>query len=158
MEFYTIGVYNSTKEEYFKKLSNNNIDTFCDVRQRRGVRGAKYSFVNSNRLQGTLNEMEIKYAHILELSPTNEIRDQQKLDDERNKEQKRDRKQLGQIFKVMYQNNILKKFEFEYLFEMLEQVAASKIVFFCVEEHHKACHRSLITNQLEKLGYDITHL
>ncbi len=51
MEFFTIGVYNSSEKEFFDKLLENNIDTFCDIRQRRGVRGAKYSFVNSNRLQ-----------------------------------------------------------------------------------------------------------
>jgi len=58
MKFYTIGVYNSTEQEYFKKLTDNNIDTFCDIRQRRGVRGSQYSFVNSNRLQAKLNELD----------------------------------------------------------------------------------------------------
>ena len=56
MEFFTIGVYNSTEKEFFEKLTQNNIDTFCDIRQRRGVRGSKYSFVNSNRLQQRLND------------------------------------------------------------------------------------------------------
>ena len=57
MEFYTIGVYNSDKEQFFNKLIENGIDTFCDIRQRRGVRGREYSFVNSNRLQATLHEI-----------------------------------------------------------------------------------------------------
>jgi hypothetical protein len=30
MEFFTIGVFNSSEREYFKKLSDNLIDTFCD--------------------------------------------------------------------------------------------------------------------------------
>lgn len=51
MIFYTIGVYNSTENNFFNKITKNNIDTFCDIRQRRGVRGAKYKFVNSIRLQ-----------------------------------------------------------------------------------------------------------
>ncbi|MBK6496895.1 MAG: hypothetical protein IPG00_01480 [Saprospiraceae bacterium] len=51
MEFFTIGVYNSTEQVYFDKLTENRIDTFCDIRQRRGVRGANYAFVNRNRLQ-----------------------------------------------------------------------------------------------------------
>jgi len=41
MEVYTIGVYNSTEDLFFKKLIDNKIDTFIDVRQRRGVRGSK---------------------------------------------------------------------------------------------------------------------
>ena len=78
MEFFTIGVYNSTEQEYFTKLTENNIDTFCDIRQRRGVRGAKYAFVNSNRLQEKLNELDIKYGHVIDLAPTTDIRDLQK--------------------------------------------------------------------------------
>jgi len=63
MEFFTIGVYNSTEKEFFEKLLKNKVDTFCDIRQRRGVRGAKYSFVNSNRLQERLSELDIKYGY-----------------------------------------------------------------------------------------------
>jgi hypothetical protein len=29
MIFYTIGVYNSTEEDFFRKLVDNGIDTFC---------------------------------------------------------------------------------------------------------------------------------
>ena len=68
MEFFTIGVYNSTEEEYFSKLVENNIDTFCDIRQRRGVRGSQYAFVNSNRLQARLLDLDIKYAHFINLA------------------------------------------------------------------------------------------
>ncbi len=64
MTFYTIGVYASTEHEFFQKIIDNEIDTFCDIRQRRGVRGAKYSFANSNRLQQRLIELDIKYTHI----------------------------------------------------------------------------------------------
>ena len=70
MKIYTIGVYNSTEQQFFSKLIDNNIDTFCDIRQRRGVRGSEYAFVNSNYLQTKLNELDIKYAHILDLAPT----------------------------------------------------------------------------------------
>lgn len=45
MEFFTIGVYNSNENTFFKKLVDNRIDTFCDIRQRRGVRGAEYAFI-----------------------------------------------------------------------------------------------------------------
>ena len=39
LALYTIGVYGSTEASFFKKLEQNNIDTFCDIRQRRGVGG-----------------------------------------------------------------------------------------------------------------------
>lgn len=50
-DFFTIGVYGATEETFFKKLVENNIDTLLDIRRRRGVRGLKYSYVNSNKLQ-----------------------------------------------------------------------------------------------------------
>lgn len=159
MEFYTIGVYNSTENFFFDKLTENNIDTFCDIRQRRGVRGAKYSFVNSNRLQARLNELEIKYGYIAELAPTTEIRDLQKEIDLEKGELKRERQELGKVFVIEYKNRILKNFDFETFLEKLDQVGANKIALFCVEEHPEACHRSIVADRLaNNYQYKITHL
>jgi uncharacterized protein (DUF488 family) len=159
MEFYTIGVYNSTEKEFFDKLTKNNIDTFCDIRQRRGVRGAKYSFVNSNRLQQKLNELEIKYGYVPELAPTSEIRGLQKEIDLEKGELKRERHELGKVFVIEYKNKILKNFDFETFIEKLEQVGANRVAFFCVEEFPEACHRSIVTDRLtDKYNYKVTHL
>lgn len=158
MEFYTIGVYNSTEKEYFNKLIDNNIDTFCDIRQRRGVRGSQYAFVNSNRLQVTLNELEIKYGHVIELAPTTEIRELQKETDAVQGELKRDRNRLGKVFTIAYKDRVLNKFDFESFIEKLDEVNANRVVLFCVEEKPEACHRSIVTDKLEQLGYKITHL
>jgi len=158
MEFFTIGVYNSTETEYFNKLIENNIDTFCDIRQRRGVRGAKYSFVNSNRLQEKLNELDIKYGHVLDLAPTYEIRDLQKEADAKLGELKRDRNKLGKIFTIAYKDRVLEKFDFDSFIDKLDEVGANRVVLFCVEEKPEACHRSIVTDKLEKIGYIITHL
>ena len=159
MDFFTIGAYNSTEKEFFDKLTQNNIDTFCDIRQRRGVRGAKYSFVNSNRLQQRLNDLEIKYGYVPDLAPTTEIRGLQKEIDEEKGELKRERQELGKIFVVEYKNRILKNFDFEKFFESLDQIGASRIALFCVEEHPEACHRSIVADKLmNNFNYKITHL
>jgi uncharacterized protein (DUF488 family) len=159
MEFYTIGVYNSNKEQFFQKLVENGIDTFCDIRQRRGVRGRDYSFVNSNRLQSTLNEMGINYCYFKELAPTNEIRESQKLSDKLNKELKRDRKKLGKVFIENYNDKILKDFDIERFVFQLKEKRANKVVLFCVEENQEACHRSLLGAKLSsELKFNITHL
>lgn len=158
MEFFTIGVYNSSENDYFNKLTENRIDTFCDIRQRRGVRGAQYSFVNSNRLQQRLSELDIKYGHIIDLAPTSEIRELQKESDAQLGEMKRDRNKLGKVFTIAYKDRILKHFDFDSFIENLENVGASKVVLFCVEEKPEACHRSIVTDKLEQLGYKITHL
>lgn len=159
MEFFTIGVYNSNEYDFFEKLTSNSIDAFCDIRQRRGVRGSKYSFVNSNRLQERLTEMGIKYAHILDLAPTGEIRTLQKEADLEKGELKSERTHLGEIFMTEYENQILDKFDFDTFIDRLDQVGAHKIVLFCVEELPEACHRSLVARKLkEKYNYKITHL
>lgn len=148
MEFYTIGVYNSTEQEFFNKLATNSIDTFCDIRQRRGVRGAKYAFVNSNRLQHRLGELDIKYAHIAGLAPTTTIRDLQKQVDLEKGELKSERQTLGSVFVSEYKSQILDKFNFDSFFDSLEQAGASRIVLFCVEENAEACHRSIVASKL----------
>jgi uncharacterized protein (DUF488 family) len=158
MDFFTIGVYNSTEQEYFNKLLDNNIDTFCDIRQRRGVRGAKYAFVNSNRLQARLNELDIKYGHFIELAPTSEIRDLQKKDDLQKGELKREREELGKVFTLAYKDKVLSKFDFNSFLEKLGEIGAKRVVLFCVEEKAEACHRSIVSDRLKKLGHQITHL
>lgn len=158
MKFFTIGVYGSSEQEFFQKLVGNNIDTFCDIRQRRGVRGSKYAFVNSNRLQQKLQELDIRYAHIIELAPTKEIRELQKEDDKRKGILKRERNELGEVFKVVYKNKVLNNFNFDNFINKLDEIGASNIILFCVEEHHLACHRSLVAEKLHKLGYKIEHL
>jgi uncharacterized protein (DUF488 family) len=159
MEFFTIGVYNSTEDEFFGKLTENRIDTFCDIRQRRGVRGAKYSFVNSQRLQAKLGELDIKYGHVLALAPTTEIRDLQKEADAQLGVQKKDRTQLGKIFQIAYKDKVLKSFDLDALLEQLENAGTEKVVLFCVEEHHRACHRSIVADKIQqKYDLEVTHL
>ena len=158
MEFFTIGVYNSTESEYFDKLKKNRVDTFCDIRQRRGVRGAKYSFVNSNQLQQKLRALDIKYGHVLGLAPTTEIRDLQKIADAQKGELKRHRDSLGSVFTIAYKERVIGNFDFDYFLENLEEIGASRVVLFCVEEKPNACHRSLVTDKLKELGYKVTHL
>ena len=158
MDIFTIGVYGSTEQQFFGKLAENMIDTFCDIRQRRGVRGSQYAFVNSRRLQNKLAEMGISYTYLKNLSPTKEIRAAQKEADKRNGIQKKDRTRLGDVFINGYKRHIA-DYDFGALVELLKSMHADKVVFFCVEESPYACHRSIVAEKLHKLfGYQIMHL
>lgn len=148
MEFYTVGVYNSTESEFFSKLTDNNIDTFCDIRQRRGVRGAQYSFVNSKRLQARLESLGIKYKHIIDLAPTPEIRELQKKSDLEGKIQKRNRSELGEVFRTEFKKRVLDSFNLSDFISELKSGGSQKIVLFCVEEKAAACHRSIVANAI----------
>ena len=159
IKIYTIGVYNSTEDSFFKKLQDNNIELFCDIRQRRGVRGSQYKYVNSNYLQAKLEELGIKYRYIKELAPTNEIRQKQKDADKLNGETKKQRKELGLVFKSEYIKCILDTFDIERLANELFYCGASNIVFFFFLEFARACHRSLVAKRLSKtLNCEILNL
>src|SRR5690349_192362 len=134
MVFFTIGVYNSTPQEFFEKLIANRIDTFCDIRQRRAVRGSSYAFVNSNKLQKKLAELNINYKHILELAPSKEIRELQYQADSNKGEGKRERTNLDGKFISEYKMKVLEKFDFDTFIENLENAYSKRIVLFCVEE------------------------
>src|SRR4029079_2390580 len=59
----TIGAYGFTAERFFAALREAGVDTFLDIRQRRGVRGAEYAFANHGRLTASLEGMGIRYLH-----------------------------------------------------------------------------------------------
>ena len=159
MKFFTIGVYGSTEQTFFDKLVENKIDTFLDIRNRRGVRGAKYSYVNSIKLQKKLKNLGIKYNHIIELAPTTEIRQLQKDDDKNKGILKRDRTQMGQVFKIAYKNKILNNFDLDNLISDLKTDNSKNIVLFCVEEVPTACHRSIVSEKIHKeFNNQIKHL
>ncbi len=156
---YTIGVYNSTEDGFFDKLTKNHIDTFCDIRQRRGVRGSLYRYVNSNYLQAKLKELGINYKYIKELAPTSEIRQKQKDADKLNNESKKQRTSLGKVFVEEYNSQILSHFDMKNLVKTLEEAGSRNVVFFCVEEQASACHRSLVAKEISKLyGNNIADL
>ena len=149
---FTIGVYNSTEDSFFEKLTKNNIDLFCDIRQRRGVRGSLYRYVNSNYLQAKLKELGINYMYIKELAPTHEIRQKQKDADKLNNETKKQRTVLGKVFAEEYNSQILSRFDMKGLVSTIETMGAKNVVFFCVEECASACHRSLVAKEFSKFS------
>lgn len=158
MKFFTIGVYHTSEPEFFAKLMDNGIDTFCDIRQRRGVRGSQYAFVNSQRLQQRLADLGIKYGHIERLAPTKEIRELQHADDARNGILKSERRELGPVFAKEYEKRILEHFDLDHFVDRLEEQGATRVALFCVEQHPAACHRSLVANRLKDKGYEVKDL
>jgi len=154
----TIGVYGFTKESFFDALQLAEIDTFIDIRQRRGVRGSTYAFANSQRLQARLAELNIHYIHLKELAPTLAIRQMQDKADKASKTPKRKRTTLGQVFIDAYHSQILDHFDPQILLDQLPPNAQT-ITLFCVERQPAACHRSLVAQKLhEILGWPVKHL
>lgn len=158
MNVFTIGVYNSTEQQFFAKLQNSGIDTFCDIRQRRGVRGREYAFVNSCYLQKKLKDLGIRYIHVLELAPTKDIREKQRLEDTRLGANKRTRDVLGSVFVEEYRKRI-ELFDFDLFYDQLSTEGVSNVAFFCVEENAAACHRSIVAQEMcQRYKCELQHL
>ncbi len=146
---FTIGVYGKSEAEFFGSLIQAQIQTFCDIRRQRGVRGAQYAFVNSKRLQRELAARGIEYRHFQELSPTRTIRDAQKKADAEKQQLKRTRTALDEEFQHRYTEEVLAGFDStRFAAEFGPQV--SRIALFCVEGEPAACHRGLLAARLQK--------
>lgn len=145
----TIGVYGFDEDSFFTALCNAKVDTFCDIRLRRGMRGATYTFVNSLRLQARLSELGIRYLHRKDLAPTQAVRDKQAKVDKTTKTAKRKRKALAKAFIEAYHTECLAAFNPCSLLDNLEE-DTQVLALFCVETAPEACHRSLVANKLAR--------
>lgn len=154
----TIGVYGFEEDDFFNALLNHEVDAFCDIRQRRGVRGARYAFVNSQRLQKKLDELGIGYVHVKELAPTKEIRQLQKTADQSSRTKKRERSWLSDDFIDAYQAEVLKEYAPQTFLEEIGE-ECEVVVLFCVEREPEACHRMLAANYLaSNLDLGVEHI
>lgn len=154
----TIGVYGFDEQSFFQALQDARVDTLCDIRARRGVRGSDYAFANSARLQKRLAELNIRYIHLKQLAPSSEIRERQKQEDKQAKIAKRKRDRLGVAFQEAYRQHHLQKLNAE---EIVKQIGeeAKIIALLCVERSPEACHRSLVAEWLgQELGLRPEHM
>ncbi len=149
----TIGVYGFDEVGFFEALCKAKVDTFCDIRSRRGVRGATYAFANSKRLQTRLEELGIRYIYRKDLGPTKNVREKQAAADKATKTAKRKRTELGEAFIEAYNTECLAAFEPQSLIDELEP-DAQVVALFCVETAPEACHRSLVADKLAET-YDL---
>lgn len=166
IEIFTIGVYSRSEIEFFDELQKTRINLFIDVRNRRGMRGALYSFVNSTKLQATLEQMGIGYLHAKYLAPPESVRDLQKKADTEQKQLKRDRSVMSSAFINAFQEQVLSDEVIDLLesdvksYATLAGISAQlRICFFCVEREPEACHRSLVSQALaDRIEAVVRHL
>jgi uncharacterized protein (DUF488 family) len=155
MKIVTIGVYGFTEPAFFQALQAAGVDTFCDIRWRRGVRGPEYVFANSARLQKRLTELGIRYLHLRELAPAPALRQRQYEADKVVGATKRKRQTLGEAFIAGYCEKYLSDFDSRKFIEQLGP-QARVVALFCVEREPAACHRSLLAARLQQnLGSEI---
>ncbi len=143
---FTIGAYGFDPNSFFGALEESEVDIFLDIRQRRGLRGARYAFANVGRLMPELERRNIAYRHIKGLAPDSQIRDLQRSADAASGTLKSQRTGLSSAFVEAYTAEKLNRFDWRVLAEELQPFRAS--VLFCVEQRAESCHRSLVAPHL----------
>ena len=143
----TVGVYQSSLDDFLDKLKRHRVAMVVDVRQRRGVRGPEYAWANSLRLQAALKQAGIQYRHVPELAPTTELRQLQYREDERLNVGKRSRVELAEEYRRRYLREVLDPVNLGAVLESLPDEATTALL--CVERDARACHRSLIAARLQ---------
>ena len=157
-EIVTIGVYGFERTAFFQALLDMHVDIFCDLRARRGVRGSQYAFVNSARLQQSLQEIGIHYIHYKELAPSAALRAVQTEEDKQARIAKRARSTLSQRFIQGYKQECLAPLDAGQFITQISKNAAV-ICLFCVEHEPDACHRSLVAQYLsQELELKVTNI
>ncbi|MCC6169024.1 MAG: DUF488 domain-containing protein [Caldilineaceae bacterium] len=153
----TIGVYGYSEQEFFAALQAAQVDLFCDIRRRRGVRGSQYAFANSRRLQAKLADLGIAYRHVAALAPSTNVRHMQYAVDKALHTAKRRRAALDPAFIAAYAQECLAGFSPQaFLDELPADVKVA--AFFCVERAPEACHRSLAAAQFAAIGLEVEHI
>ena len=154
----TIGVYGFDETGFIRVLRRAGVDTFCDIRFRRAMRGAGHSFANHRRLESSLEAAGIRYLTFPELAPSAELRRWQETADRAQRLLKRERVQLDTGFVQGYEQECLSGFDSAAFVARLGS-SAGVVALGCVEGPPAACHRSLLAARLERdLGARILHL
>lgn len=154
----TIGVYGFNEESFFTALQRASVDTLCDIRRRRGVRGSEYAFANRARLEARLAALGIRYVHRLDLAPSKELRQGQYSVDAAEGVSKRQRAALSPAFVEGYRHECLDAFDSQRFAADLGE-DAHVVALLCVETAPAACHRSLAAERLaQDLGLEVEHL
>ena len=158
LQLVTIGVYGFSSEHFFNALVAANVEVFCDIRLRRGMRGSTYAFANSQRLQQKLAELAIRYEHCKHLAPSLTTRMVQREVDAALGEAKRQRQTLSTAFVESYEQECLTSLDIQHFVELVGQETRIAALC-CVEQEPEACHRSLLARHLaEALGIQVRHI
>jgi uncharacterized protein (DUF488 family) len=153
----TIGVYEFDAAAFVAELDEAGVTKLFDIRQRRGVRGARYAWANAQRLQALLADARIAYEYHPELAPDTEMRHLQYRDDDRQGVGKRNRVRLAPEYIREYTEEILDLVPLEPLVRQMPVHGIGALM--CVEATAHACHRSLVAERMaERFGFEVIDL
>jgi uncharacterized protein (DUF488 family) len=132
--FHSLGYEQSQLPDYLKRLQDHDVSMVVDVREVPVSRKAGFS---KNKLREALNGIDIKYLHIQTLGAPREIRDNLRsggswLD-----------------YVKQYTSRVLecRRQDIELLNHL---VVRERVALLCFERDPRACHRSLVAEEMVK--------
>jgi len=153
----TVGVYEFDAAHFLAALEEAGVTKVFDIRQRRGVRGARYAWANAQRLQRLLAGARIGYEYHPELAPDTQLRHLQYREDDRQGVGKRSRVELAPEYVARYTTEILDLVPLQVLVKQLPVHGIGALL--CVEATARACHRSLVAGRLaERFGFEVVDI
>lgn len=153
----TCGVYGFTAESFEQAIVQVKPYVFVDIRRRRGVRGAQYSFANSVHLQDMLARHGIRYVHALELASSEVAMKREGVMDKQQGIARHHRDHLSPAFIRDYRHDVLDAFDARAFVASLadDGPAPARLLLFCVERTPAACHRGLLAEEIHRqLGWE----
>lgn len=141
---YTIGHSTHPLDEFLIMLKSFSIELVVDIRSFPGSR--KFPQFNKENLQNSLPENNIQYTHILKLGGRRKVTPHSKNTVWRN---------------VSFRGyaDYMETQEFNEGLEELKELASRKrTAFMCSEAVWWRCHRSMVSDALKVLGWEVIHI
>jgi uncharacterized protein (DUF488 family) len=137
--FFTIGYESKDIDRFLDILIHQNIQLLIDVRH--NPFSMQYAYIK-DKLKGYLEKNRIDYIHMPELGIPSEYRKNIVNGD------------YSALFEK-YRQEILTEDKVD---KVLKAGLNKRCALMCMEKDPVCCHRSIISNDLEKKGYQVTHL
>ncbi|WP_457091661.1 DUF488 domain-containing protein [Microvirga sp. P5_D2] len=142
-QVFTIGYEGADVDRFLTTLKDAGVATLADVR---AVALSRKRGFSKSALRDALANQDIGYEHFIKLGTPKEGRQAARAGD-------------GELMRRIYCDEVLATDEAQAAFRDLEALAASRpICLLCFERDPVNCHRRVLSQRLEKLGFETVDL
>jgi uncharacterized protein (DUF488 family) len=142
-QVFTIGYEGADVDRFLTTLKDASVATLADVR---AVALSRKRGFSKTALRDALANQDIGYEHFIKLGTPKEGRQAARAGD-------------GDLMRRIYCDEVLATEEAQAAFRDLEALASSRpICLLCFERDPVNCHRRVLSQRLEKLGFETVDL
>lgn len=142
-QVFTIGYEGADVDRFLTTLKDAGVETLADVR---AVALSRKRGFSKSVLRDTLAEQDIGYEHFIKLGTPKEGRQAARAGN-------------GELMRRIYCDEVLTTDEAQEAFRDLEALAVTKpICLLCFERDPANCHRRILAQRLEQLGFETVDL